>query len=135
MWLIKPCPNNLKKNNAKILVFGNGGSSAIASHFATDMTKNAKITTQCFTDSSLITCLSNDYGHINWMKKSIEFYSRKNDIIIFISSSGNSSNILNAAKYAKKKKIDFYAFTGFDKKNQLNSLTKNNYWVLCVLTI
>ena len=59
-----------KKNNLSI--FGNGGSAAIASHFAIDMTKNAKIKTMAFNDSSLITCLSNDYGYENWIAKTVD---------------------------------------------------------------
>ncbi len=126
--LVQQC-KTIKKNKAKILIFGNGGSAAIANHFAVDMTKNAKIRTQSFSDSSLITCLANDYGHSNWVKKAVEFYSSKNDLIIFISSSGNSANIVNAAKYALSKKVKFTTFTGFEKNNKLSKNSKLNFWV------
>ena len=60
--------SNLNKKN-KVLIFGNGGSAAIASHIAVDLTKNAKIKTTALTDASLITCFSNDFQHENWMKR------------------------------------------------------------------
>ena len=58
-----------KKNNAKIFVFGNGGSAAIASHVSVDFTKNIKIKTFNFNDDSIITCFSNDYGYERWVAK------------------------------------------------------------------
>ena len=93
-----------KKNNAKIFVFGNGGSAAIASHVSVDFTKNIKIKTFNFNDDSIITCFSNDYGYERWVAKCVEFYAEKKDILILISSSGKSKNMINACKAAKKKK-------------------------------
>lgn len=121
----------IKKTNKKIIIIGNGGSAAIASHVATDFTKNAGVRTTCFADSSLITCLANDYGHENWMSKSIELYVKKNDLVILISSSGNSKNIVNAAKFCKKNGINFITLTGMSKKNKLFLINKHglNIWI------
>ena len=94
---------NVKKNN-KIIIAGNGGSAAIASHFSVDMTKNGNVRCVNFNESDLITCFANDYGYENWVLKAIEFYSDKGDIVILISSSGESQNMINAAKFSKKKK-------------------------------
>lgn len=119
-----------KKNNAKIFVFGNGGSAAIASHVSVDFTKNIKIKTFNFNDDSIITCFSNDYGYEKWVAKCVEFYADKKDILILISSSGKSKNMINACKTAKKKKISkIITLTGNKKNNPLSKLGNINLWV------
>ena len=84
------------------MIFGNGGSAAIASHFSVDLTKNAKIRCTNYNESDLLTCFSNDYGYEKWVEKSIDFFSDPGDVVILISSSGRSKNMLNGAKSAKK---------------------------------
>ena len=61
----------------KILIFGNGGSAAIASHFSVDLTKNAKIRCTNYNEYDLLTCFANDYGYEKWVEKSLEFYVMK----------------------------------------------------------
>ena len=112
----------VSSNNKKVLIFGNGGSAAIASHFSVDLTKNAKLRCLNFNEASLITCFANDYGHKNWIKEAIKAYTQKNDILILISSSGNSKNIINAAKYCNENNIPLITFSGFDKNNDLAKL-------------
>ena len=113
---------NLKKKRNKILIFGNGGSAAIASHFSVDITKNCGLRCINFNESDLITCFSNDYGYENWMKEAINFYGDKDDVVILISSSGQSKNMINAANEAKKKKFsNIITITGFKKNNPLKS--------------
>lgn len=121
----------VKKNKGKIIIFGNGGSAATASHFSVDLTKNANIRSINFNEADLITCLANDYGHDNWVKKAIEFYIDKKDLVILISTSGNSRNVINAAKFLKKKNYSFFSFTGMKKTNLLNQISNsnNNIWV------
>ena len=118
-----------KKRKKKIAIFGNGGSAAISSHFSVDLTKIAKIRCVNFNESDLITCFANDYGYENWIKKAVEFYLDKGDILILISSSGNSKNIINAANYAKKKGIFLITFSGFKKNNYLRKKGNINLWV------
>ena len=72
------------KNNGKIMIFGNGGSAAIASHVSVDLTKNAKIRSLNFNEADLITCFSNDFGYERWIEKAIDFYSEKEDSLIFV---------------------------------------------------
>lgn len=115
--------------NKKIIIFGNGGSSAIASHFTNDLNKNTKIRCFNFTDSTLLTCLSNDYGYKNVIVKILESYADNDDVIIFISSSGKSLNIINGCKFAKKKKCKTITFTGFKKNNPLSDLGDINVWI------
>ena len=117
------------KNNGKIYIVGNGGSASIASHVSVDFAKVAKIKSSTFNNSNLITCFANDYGYENWVTEAIKSYMTKKDMIILISSSGTSKNILNAAKYYKKKSIDSITFSGFKKNNPLNKLGKINFHI------
>ena len=118
-----------KKNKSKILVFGNGGSAAIASHFSVDLTKNAKVSAMNFNEADLITCFANDYGHDNWMMEAIKKFKDPGDLIVLISSSGNSKNLIVAGNYCKKNKINLVTFTGFGGKNKLSKLGKINFWL------
>ena len=140
--LIKPDEEILKKlvivknilikssrNGGKILIFGNGGSAAIASHVSVDLTKNAKIRSVNFNESDLITCFSNDYGFERWIEKSVDFYADKKDCLILISSSGKSKNMINACKAAKRKKIKVISFTGHLKNNPLSKISNLSIWV------
>jgi D-sedoheptulose 7-phosphate isomerase len=119
----------IKKKNKKVIIFGNGGSAAIANHFTIDLTKVCNIRCVNFNESSLLTCFSNDYGYENWVKKALEFYLDKEDLVIFISSSGKSKNIINGCGYAKKKNSFVVTLTGFNNNNPLNRLGDINFWV------
>tara|TARA_Y100000741_G_C18210363_1_gene541489 strand:- start:509 stop:1066 length:558 start_codon:yes stop_codon:yes gene_type:complete len=121
---------DIKKRNKKVLIFGNGGSAAIASHFSVDLTKNTKIRCVNFNESDLITCFANDYGYKEWVRKAVEFYGDKGDVGIFISSSGKSQNIINGCHAAKKKKFkNIITFSGFKKNNHLRKSGNINFWV------
>ncbi len=117
------------KKNKKIIIFGNGGSAAISSHVSVDLTKNAKIRSVNFNEADLLTCFSNDYGYKKVYSKSLEFYADAGDVVIIISSSGKSKNVLEAAKMCKKKKLLLYTFTGFSKSNPLKKMGNINLWV------
>jgi D-sedoheptulose 7-phosphate isomerase len=120
-----------KKVGSKIICIGNGGSAAISSHFSVDLTKNAGLRAINFNESDLITCLANDYGHNHWMEAALDLYCDKDDIVILISSSGKSKNILNAAEHCIKNKIDLITFSGMDNNNPLIKSNPNgiNFWV------
>jgi len=119
---------NLKKES-KIILVGNGGSASIASHVAVDFTKILKIKAINFNEANLITCFANDYGYENWVAKAFESYAIKQDLAIFISSSGESKNIIRGCEYAKKNGIYTVTFTGFKKKNKLSIIGNLNFWV------
>lgn len=120
----------MKKNNSKAMIFGNGGSAAIASHFSVDLTKNAGIRCSNYNEADLITCFSNDYGYEKWVEKAVSFYADKNDVLILISSSGKSKNMINACKAARSVNISkIITFTGHDKNNPLSKLGDINFWV------
>jgi D-sedoheptulose 7-phosphate isomerase len=120
---------SLKKNKKKLIIVGNGGSAAIASHVAVDFTKICKIRAINFNEANLITCYGNDYGYENWVSEALKSYADKGDLVILISSSGQSKNIINAAKYCKKNNLKLITFSGFKKNNPLKKIGKINFWV------
>ena len=124
-YLIK----KIKSSKKKIIIAGNGGSAAIASHFSVDMTKNGNVRCINFNESDLLTCFSNDYGYQNWTKKALNFYADKGDLIILISSSGKSKNMINAGKFTIKRNNYLVTFTGFYGKNPLSKIGKLNFVV------
>jgi|TARA_B100000787_G_scaffold86360_1_gene63693 D-sedoheptulose 7-phosphate isomerase len=117
------------KRKGRVVFFGNGGSAAIASHLSVDLNKNAKIQSISFNDPGIITCYANDFGYKNWISKTIELSLTNKDVVVLISSSGKSLNILNAAKYAKKKNIQTITLSGMSKKNNLKKMGLINFWV------
>ena len=120
----------INETGNKILIFGNGGSAAIASHFSVDLTKNAGIRCVNFNESDLITCFANDYGFDRWVEKAVDFYGDEGDLLIVISSSGNSENMHNGIKAAKNGNFkSIVTFSGRDSNNPLRKLGDINLWV------
>ena len=116
-------------NKSKVYIVGNGGSASIASHVSVDFAKVAKVPSSTFNNSNLITCFANDYGYENWVVEAIKAYTNINDLIILISSSGTSKNIVNAAQYCKDNNIDLITLSGFDKDNPLSTLGNVNFHI------
>ena len=113
----------------KVIVVGNGGSAAMASHVAVDFTKAAGIRAINFNEADLITCFANDYGYEHWVAKALEAYADPGDLVILISSSGKSANMLNSAKKAKKMGVSVITVSGFLSDNPLQKLGDLNLWV------
>ena len=118
-----------KKAKKKVILYGNGGSAAMASHLSVDLTKACKIRAVNFNEADLLTCFSNDYGYENWVKEAINSYADKNDLVICISSSGTSKNIINGAIKAQKMGCRVITFSGFKKTNPLKKIGKINFWI------
>ena len=116
-------------SNNKVIVVGNGGSAAIASHLAVDLTKVAGIRTVNFNEPSLLTCFANDYGYEHWVEKALGFHADQGDLLILVSSSGESANILNGAKRAVAMGLSILTLSGFANDNRLRSLGGINLWV------
>jgi D-sedoheptulose 7-phosphate isomerase len=113
----------------KTMAMGNGASASISSHISTDLSKGAGIRTVNFNDANLITALSNDYGYENWMAKAVEMYGESGDIVILVSSSGRSKNVVKAANIAKEMDIKIVTFSGFKEDNPLKQTGDINLWV------
>ena len=114
----------------KTLIFGNGGSAAMASHFSVDLTKNAGVRCINCNESDLITCFANDYGFERWVEKAVDFYGDEGDLLIVISSSGSSKNMLNGVKAARKGNFKaVVTLSGFAEDNPLRQLGDLNLWI------
>lgn len=120
---------SVRKKGGKMIFAGNGGSASIASHAATDLTKQSKVRTVCFNDHNLISAFSNDYGQEHWITECVKAYADPNDAVVLISSSGRSQNVINAANLAKEMGLPVVTFTGFDTTNPLKKLGDENFWV------
>ena len=118
-----------QKQKGKVYIVGNGGSSSIASHVSVDFAKVARVNSSTFNNANLITCFANDYGYENWVVEAIKAYLNKNDMMILISSSGTSKNIVNAAKYCKKNSIQLITLSGFKKNNPLSKYGNVNFHI------
>ena len=109
-------------NHSEIIIIGNGGSNSIASHISQDYTKVLDKKSYSFSDPSRLTCYINDYGRDNAYAEFLDDFAGKDTLVILISSSGNSMNIVNAAKYCENSDITYLALTGFNKNNKLNNM-------------
>lgn len=119
----------VRATHNKLLIIGNGGSAGIASHMAIDYSKNGSIPALTFADAGALTCLSNDYGYEHVYAKQIEYYGRPGDVLIAISSSGKSANILAAVKAARKLDCPVITFSGFSAKNPLSLAGDLNFYI------
>ena len=112
----------------KVMLVGNGGSAAIASHIAVDLSKNAGIRATAFNDASALTCLANDYGYEDVFRKQVLYYGVRGDVLVAISSSGRSPNILRAADAARSL-MPVFTFSGFEADNPLRQMGDLNFYV------
>ena len=111
---------NATRDGHQIFVVGNGGSAAIAEHLCCDWSKGTNcanypaISSRSLTSNvALYSAIANDYGFDHVFDTQLEFFARPGDLLIAISSSGNSSNVLNAVNRAKESGIFVVGFTGF----------------------
>ena len=113
----------------KLMFVGNGGSSAIASHMAVDYSKNGGMRSLAFNDGAFLTCLGNDLGYENVFAKQLDLHANAGDLLIAISSSGQSPNILNAVAVARGRGCHIATLSGFQPDNPLRLLGDYNVYV------
>jgi D-sedoheptulose 7-phosphate isomerase len=123
--LIEAC----RDRGGKLMFVGNGASSSISSHMAADFSKNGGMKAMAFNDPALLTCLSNDCGYDMVFRKPVALFAEKEDILIAISSSGRSQNILNAVKAASEKGCPAITLSGFRAGNPLSRMGEINFYV------
>lgn len=109
---------------AKVIIVGNGGSSCASQHIAEDLLGCVKIPTICYDSVGVITALSNDYGYENGIKEWLSVIARPYDVLICISSSGESKNIVNAASWfiEQPQMGELITITGFESRNTLKQM-------------
>lgn len=120
------------KDYGRIIILGNGGSNAVASHISQDYMKFHNKKVSLFSDPSMITMMVNDYGQREAFTKFLYHYCESDTLVILMSSSGESLNVLNAMKWCEDKNQPYGVLTGFDRANsvKMNALkAKFNYHV------
>ena len=120
-----------KMKHSQLFFIGNGGSSAIASHMTADFMKNGGMNTYSLYDNAVTTCMGNDYGYEYIFSRPLEFLARKDDLLVAISSSGNSANIINAIETVRAKGTMVITFTGFEADNKVKQMGDVNVYVPC----
>jgi D-sedoheptulose 7-phosphate isomerase len=113
----------------KLMFIGNGASAAISSHQATDFWKAGGMRAIAFNDASLLTCISNDFGYRHVFEKPIEMFGEKGDVLVAISSSGQSENILRGVEAGISKGIEILTLSGFASDNPLRKMGTFNFYV------
>lgn len=113
----------------KVLLIGNGGSAAIASHIHNDLSKSLGVRALIFNEAPLLTALANDIEYDAAFEHNAELWSEQDDLIIAISSSGRSENILRAVKASHANGSQVVTLTGFRPDNPLRSLGDVNMYV------
>jgi len=128
VWAVDTA-RGVTEKGGKIIFAGNGGSAAIASHMATDWSKNGGMRAWAMNDGSMLTCLANDYGYEHVFAKQIEFHGRPGDLLVAISSSGRSPNILAAVRVARRLGCTVLTMSGFQPDNPLRSTGDMNLYL------
>jgi D-sedoheptulose 7-phosphate isomerase len=108
---------------------GNGASAAFANHMALDWTKNGQVRTVAFSDSALLTALGNDFGGEEVFAAALSLYAQHNDLLMTISSSGNSPNILKAITTARELGMHVVTMSGLRPDNRSRSLGDLNFYI------
>ena len=121
--------HQISKVEGIVYVVGNGGSAGIASHFCTDLLRTLEMSAATFADSNILTCFANDFGYENVYKIPLLRNLRARDMLVAISSSGNSANILEATKVAREKKAPVITLSGFAAHNPLRKMGDLNFWL------
>jgi D-sedoheptulose 7-phosphate isomerase len=120
--------NNEFQKTIDIIILGNGGSNAVASHISQDYVKFHGKRSIVFSDPSMLTCFINDFGMENAYVKFLEAYSTQDTLIILISSGGESKNILNCIEWCEQTYKKYGILTGFDQNNSARKLSKKALW-------
>jgi D-sedoheptulose 7-phosphate isomerase len=120
---------SLKLSGNKAMVVGNGGSAAIASHMHNDMSKSVGIRALVFNEAPLLTAYSNDISYTAAFENIVNLWADKGDILIAISSSGKSENIIRAANAALDKSCIVVTLSGFKSDNPLRQCGNMNFFV------
>ena len=120
---------SLKEGIGKAMVIGNGGSAAIASHMHNDLSKAVRVRAMVFNEPSLLTALANDDGYHTVFHTPLKLWADRGDVLIAVSSSGESESIVSAAKLCAERGCRVLTFTGFKPGNRLRQLGDVNVYV------
>lgn len=112
----------------RVFFVGNGASQAIASHMSADFVKNGRMKAMAFTDPSLLTCMGNDLGYAEVFAEPLSRFAEPGDLLVAISSSGCSANILRAVEVADEAGCHIVTLSGFAEENPLRAAGELNFY-------
>jgi len=118
-----------RQDKRRIYFVGNGASASMASHFSADLAKMANVPTEVFTDCALLTATGNDFGYDQSFAFPLRQRVVENEVLIAISSSGNSPNTVEAVKVAKKLSGRTVTVTAMSQDNTMRSLGDLNFYL------
>ena len=121
--------SKLVENGCRKYFMGNGASAAFANHMALDWSKNGGIASHSFASSSLLTAMGNDLGFDEVFSAPLGYYSKKGDLLVTISSSGNSANIIKSIEVAREKGMHVVTFSGLKPCNQSRKMGDLNFYI------
>lgn len=119
----------LRERRGQLYIIGNGGSAGVAAHAVTDFFNVAQLRASTLHESSLLTCMANDYGYENAFARMLSQVLSPEDMLIAISSSGNSLNIRNAVSAAREIGAFTLTLSGFKENNPLRAMGDSNVWL------
>lgn len=119
----------LRTRKGRVYLIGNGGSAAVAGHICTDLLNVCKLSAQVLHEAPQLTCFCNDYGYEQGYARQLEIMARPDDLLIAISSSGRSENIINTVAVARAAAMNVFTLTGFEAGNPLRQQGDWNYWL------
>jgi D-sedoheptulose 7-phosphate isomerase len=120
---------DLRSAGGRLYLVGNGGSAGVASHAITDFLNVAKLRAMTLHEPALLTCMSNDFGYEVAFARILATLASPGDVLIAISSSGQSANIRNAAMEMRKLGGKTVTLSGFKRDNPLRALGELNFWL------
>ncbi len=121
--------SRLRASGGKVMLVGNGGSAAVASHIAFDLLKRAKVTAMAFNDPVLLTASVNDFGYERMFAEPVKMFAKQGDVLFAISSSGNSKNIVNAAWEGRQIGCEVVTLSAFGGDNALRKTGNLNIYL------
>ncbi|MEJ1353568.1 MAG: SIS domain-containing protein [Candidatus Sedimenticola sp. (ex Thyasira tokunagai)] len=113
----------------KVMIIGNGGSAAIAGHLAIDLVRNGGVAAMTFNEAASLTCMGNDFGYEQIFSRQLAMHASVGDLLIAISSSGQSVNILNAVAEGRARNCRIITLSGFDCDNPLRQMGDLNFYI------
>ena len=120
---------SLARSSRKAMLIGNGGSAAIVSHIQNDLCKAVGVQALVFTEQPLLMALANDDGYETVFEMPVRLWAQPGDLMIGVSSSGGSENILRAVRASQEKGCGVITLTGFSPDNPLRRLGDLNFYV------
>jgi D-sedoheptulose 7-phosphate isomerase len=120
---------SVQSRSGKVFLIGNGGSASIVGHMQTDLCNAGRVRAMVFFDTPMLTALSNDHGYGAVFERPIELWAETGDLLIAVSSSGQSENILRGVKQSLAQNCGVITLSGFRSDNPLRRLGHLNFYV------